>query len=139
MVSHPSDANNGGMETVRVDVRRAMPVTSDLETDLRRAETIAKIMDAQFEIAGVKVGADAIIGLIPVAGDAVSFFIGMYPVMLARKHGLGRIVIGRMLMNLGIDFVLGAVPVVGDFADVLHKANLKNLALLKQAAEKRLR
>ncbi len=127
--------NNIDMETIRVDVRRAQPITTDLASDIKRVEALAKLMDAQFEIGGVKVGADSLIGLIPVAGDAISFVIGLYPVMIARKHGLGRIVVGKMLMNLGIDFVAGAVPVAGDLLDVFVKANMKNLELLKKAAE----
>lgn len=127
------------MQAIPVDVRRVPSARAELDADLARAEMIAKLMDSQFELGKFKFGADAIIGLVPVAGDAISFAIGLYPIFLARKHGLGRVVIGRMLMNLGVDFVVGAVPLVGDVADVFHKANLKNLALLKQAAAKRLR
>lgn len=126
------------MHAIPVDVRRVASSRAELDADMARAEFVAKLMDSQFEIGQFKFGADALVGLIPVAGDAVSFFVGLYPVYLARKHGLGRIVIGRMLMNLGVDFVVGAVPVVGDVADVFHKANLKNLALLKNAVQKRL-
>ena len=124
-------------ETIRVDAHR-VPYTAnpadDLAADLRRAEIFGKLMDAQFEIGGVKVGLDAVIGLIPVAGDAVSALIGLYPLYLARKHGLGKVVMGRMLMNLGVDFLAGSVPVAGDLLDVFVKANLKNVELLKKAA-----
>jgi len=128
-----------GVQAIPVDVRRVPSTALDLEADIARVEVLAKLMDSQFEVAGVKFGADAIVGLVPVLGDAISFGIGLYPVMIARKHGLGRVVIARMIMNLGIDFAAGAVPVVGDAIDLIHKANLKNLALLKAAAEKRLR
>jgi hypothetical protein len=125
------------MEAIPVEVRRTEPTTTNLATDIARAETIAKLMDSQFEIAGIKFGADALIGLIPVAGDAITTIIGMYPLMIARKHNLGGVVIGRMLLNLGIDFAVGSVPLLGDAFDVWSKANLKNVALLKKAAEKR--
>ncbi|MDB5326664.1 MAG: hypothetical protein JWM57_2233 [Phycisphaerales bacterium] len=124
-------------ETIRVEAQR-VPFTSnpaeDLAADLRRAEVFAKLMDSQFDVGGVKVGLDALVGLIPVAGDAVSALIGLYPLYLARKHGLGKIVMGRMLMNLGVDFLAGSVPVAGDLLDVFVKANLKNVELLKKAA-----
>ncbi len=129
--------NNRGMEATPVNVRRVTSVENDLDADLARVEVVAKLMDSQFEIAGIKFGADALIGLIPVAGDAISFGIGLYPILIARKHGLGRVVIGRMMMNLGIDFVVGLVPVVGDVADVVHKANLKNVEVLRKAVAKR--
>ncbi|HEX8322572.1 MAG TPA: DUF4112 domain-containing protein [Tepidisphaeraceae bacterium] len=123
-------------ESVRVKVSRVLPLTSDLGADLARAEAVAKWMDGQFKVAGVPFGFDALIGLVPVAGDAVSFCIGLYPVYIARKHKLGNIVIARMLANLGLDFLAGSVPLAGDVLDVFVKANLKNVALLKKAASK---
>lgn len=127
-------------QAIPVNVRRVSPTSNpadDLAADIQRAEAIAKLMDAQFEIGGVKLGLDSIVGLVPVAGDAISAFIGLYPVYLARKHGLGKVVVGRMLLNLGVDFVAGSVPLAGDVLDVFVKANLKNVALLKKVAEKK--
>jgi hypothetical protein len=111
-------------------------VPLDLETDLRRARQIATLLDAQFEFAGIKFGMDAIVGLIPGVGDFVTTLIGAYPLYVARRHRLGRWVTARMAGNLALDFLLGAVPVLGDVADVAFKANLKNLQLLEKAAEK---
>jgi hypothetical protein len=129
------DEYHSVVETLRVDVRRA--ATSDLETDLEAARLVAQLMDAQFELGKIKFGLDALIGLVPVAGDLVSLGIGMYPIYLARKHNLGRTVILRMWANLATDFAVGLVPLVGDAADVLVKANLKNVALLEHAAGRR--
>lgn len=98
---------------------------------------MAKLLDAQFEIAGIKVGWDAIIGLVPVAGDVATALIGVYPLHVARKHKLGRTVQARMAANLLIDWAVGAIPVVGDLFDIGFKANLKNLKLLEKAAAKR--
>lgn len=120
---------------MRVRVERA-GARSSLEQDLAIARRLAKLMDAKFEVAGLKLGLDSLVGLIPVAGDVVSFGIGMYPVYLARKHGLGKLLVARMLMNLGTDFIVGSVPLVGDVADVFFKANLKNLKLLEDAVTK---
>ncbi len=125
-------------EPQRVNVARAGTAAS-LEQDLAIARRLAKLMDSQFEIAGVKLGLDSLVGLVPVAGDLVSLGIGLYPIFLARKHGLGKLIVTRMLMNLGTDFVVGAVPLVGDVADVFFKANLKNLKLLEDALLKRQR
>ena len=120
-----------------VDVSRVLPSDSDLSTDIARAESIAKLLDAQFVIGGTRFGLNALIDLLPVAGDTVSFVIGLYPVWIAQKHKLGKAVIGRMLLNLGINFGIGLVPVAGDAIDVLLKANIKNVALLKKAAMKK--
>lgn len=110
---------------------------STLEQDIEAARVVARLMDSSFEIGGVKFGLDALIGLIPVAGDAIALGVGLYPILLARKHKLGKLVIARMMGNLGLDFVTGLIPVAGDAFDVLFKANLKNLKLLEDAAAKR--
>ena len=124
------------MEAIRVEARRVPAQPLDLETDIKRAEALAKLMDSQFQIGNIKFGLDTIIGLMPAAGDMATTAIGMYPIYIARKHKLGKAIIGRMIMNLGLDFVVGLVPLVGDAIDIFVKANLKNVALLRKAAEK---
>ena len=119
-----------------VEIARVLPAGSDLSTDIQRAETIAKLLDSQFVIGGTRFGLNALIDLLPVAGDTVSFVIGLYPVWIAQKHKLGKAVIGRMLLNLGMNWGIGLVPIAGDAIDVLLKANMKNVALLKKAAAK---
>jgi hypothetical protein len=123
----------------RVEANRARPVpgVTELEVDLERVRKLATLMDAQFEIAGIKVGWDAIIGLVPVAGDLAAAAIGAYPIHVARKHSLGKLLQARMAGNLLLDWAVGAIPLVGDLFDVGFKANLKNAALLEKAATKR--
>jgi hypothetical protein len=127
------------MSTVAVHVQRREPrqVVLDLEADLQHARTLARLLDSEFEVAGIRFGLDAIAGLVPVIGDTLSLFAGMYPLYLARKHKLGKAVELKMLANLTIDYVGGLIPVAGDVFDVAFKANLKNLALLEKAAAKR--
>jgi hypothetical protein len=122
----------------RVSARRMdRPHVDALQSDLQRAELIANLMDSRFQIGSVKVGLDALIGLIPVAGDVISAGVGLYPVYLAHKHKLGGWTVLKMLANVGADFAIGAVPVVGDAADVLFKAHAKNFKLLQAAASKK--
>lgn len=111
----------------------------ELERDIERVRALARSLDAQFEIAGVRFGWDSIIGLVPIAGDLATAVLGMYPILIARKHGLGRVVGARMVANLAIDWAVGSVPLAGDVFDVMYKAHKKNLALLERAAEKALR
>ena len=126
-----------------VEVQRARPHVPrfvqppDLDADLERVRRLASIMDAQFEIAGVKVGWDAIIGLVPVVGDVATAAIALYPLHIAHKHKLGRWLQTRMAANVALDWAIGAVPLIGDVFDVAFKANLRNLALLERAAKKR--
>lgn len=122
------------MEKVSVEVRR---VELDLEADLRKMRLLAQLFDAQFSVAGVRFGVDSLIGLIPVAGDIVTTIIGTYPIVVARRHKLGKRVQARMATNLLIDFVGGAVPLAGDVFDIYFKSFLKNLALLEEAAARK--
>jgi hypothetical protein len=108
-----------------------------LAADIERVRILATALDSQFEIAGFRFGWDAIIGLVPVAGDVVTGLLGIYPIIVARKHGLSRFVKGRMITNLLLDWAVGAVPLAGDVFDVAFKANMKNLKLLERELEKR--
>lgn len=102
-----------------------------LDTDLRRARQIAKLLDAQFELAGVKFGLEAFLGLVPVVGDTVGALAGLYPLWVANRHKLGKAVQAKMAANLAIEWGGGLVPWVGDFFDVAFKANLRNVKLLE--------
>lgn len=113
---------------------RAEPKILDLDADLKRARFIANLMDAQFEVVGFRFGLDPIIGLVPAVGDAVTAVIALYPLHVARKHGLGKAVITRMAMNVAVDWLAGSVPVIGDLVDAGFKANLMNVELLEKAA-----
>ena len=114
-----------------------MDLNAELEADLKRVRKLATLLDAQFQVAGVKLGWDAILGVVPVVGDVVTALIGAYPLHIAHKHKLGRMVQLRMAKNLLIDLAVGEIPLLGDLFDVGFKANLKNADLLERAAAKR--
>jgi len=99
-----------------------------------RLVTLTRLMDGLFEIplVGRKVGLDAVIGLVPVVGDLVSAGIGLYLVSEARELGASRWLQARMVGNLLLDFLVGAVPVLGDFFDVLMRAHQRNLRMLQR-------
>ena len=124
--------------TVTVEAHRVgtQPRPGELERDIERVRMVARAMDAQFEIGGVKFGWDSIIGLVPVAGDIASALVGLYPILIAKKHNLSKVTRLRMAANFAVDLALGAVPLAGDVFDVAYKANMKNLALLEREAEK---
>ena len=105
-------------------------------TDLGRARTLARLLDAAVGIPGtpLRIGFDAVLGLIPGAGDMVAAALGGYIVLAAVRHGAPRAVVLRMLANIGIDTLLGSVPVLGDVFDVAYKSNLRNAELLERYA-----
>ena len=127
------------MSTIAVEAHRAgtHPRPGELERDVERVRAMARAMDAQFEVAGIKFGWDSIIGLVPIAGDIATAAVGLYPILIARKHGLSKLTRMRMAANFAMDLAVGAVPLAGDVFDLAFKANLKNLALLERELEKR--
>jgi hypothetical protein len=108
-----------------------------LDTDLNRARQIARLLDAQFEVAGVKFGLEAFLGLVPVVGDTLGALAGLYPIWIANRHKLGKAVQAKMAANLAIEWSGGLLPWVGDLFDVAFKANLRNVKLLEAEVAKR--
>src|SRR4028119_2088610 len=83
---------------------------------VRRAVTLARWLDERW--------LDPLIGLVvPEAGDLMTAGVGLYIVAAGIHKGLPAVVIARMLLNLGIDVAIGAVPVLGDLLDFAYKAN----------------
>jgi uncharacterized protein DUF4112 len=78
------------------------------------------------------VGLDALLGLVPVAGDAASAAVSVSIIARSIRYGIPREIITKMLANVLVDLLLGAVPIVGDLADMWFKANERNVALLKE-------
>ena len=94
---------------------------------------MAKLLDIAFILPGTKVryGIDGIIGLIPVIGDIVATALSLWVVREARALGAPWHLTARMLGNVAIQGVVGAVPVAGDAFDVLFRANMRNARLLR--------
>ena len=103
------------------------------ENDLLKLEQLADLMDNRFVIPGtdIRVGLDAILGLIPGIGDTASLAVSGYIVHKARKAGVRPWLLSRMTWNIFIDWLIGLVPLVGDIFDVSIKANKKNVELLR--------
>ena len=100
---------------------------------LKRIKRIAWAVDAAFRIPGTRFrfGLNSLLGLTPAAGDVVLAAVSLYIVNEARKLGLPRETILRMLANVGIETVAGSVPVLGDLFDMGFKANLRNIAIIE--------
>ncbi|TCM58547.1 uncharacterized protein DUF4112 [Rhizobium sp. PP-F2F-G48] len=99
---------------------------------LRRLAKLARIMDTAVGIPGTRFrfGADALLGLVPVIGDASGAIIGLAIVNEARRLGVPKRKLARMLYNLGVDATVGAVPLVGDVFDVYFKAHKRNIRVI---------
>jgi len=109
------------------------------DASMARLEALARLMDGIITIPGtnIRMGLDGIIGLVPVAGDVVSGLISSYLIWEAKQLGAPRWLIARMIGNMAIDSTIGAIPLLGDAFDVMFRANMKNMALLRRHLEKR--
>ena len=81
---------------------------------------------------GYRIGLDGIIGLIPGIGDVITVAIAARIVHLGHKMGMPKALISKMLRNIVLDFLLGAVPLVGDVADFFFKANKRNVKAMEK-------
>ena len=86
------------------------------EESVARLEAVGRLMDGAFVLPGtnIRLGLDAIIGLVPVAGDVISGLVSSYLIWEARQLGAPRWLIARMMANTFLDTTLGVIPLVGD-------------------------
>lgn len=95
-------------------------------------EQMATLLDNKFNIGGFKFGLDPLLNLIPYAGQVVSFTMSMGLVIVMLRNGAGSKVGVKMLLNILQDAILGAIPLIGYAFDFFHKANKKNVRLLRE-------
>ncbi len=110
---------------------------ADRRVALERLDWLANFMDTALVIpgTGIRFGADAIIGLWPVVGDAIGAGISAIIVAEAYRLGAPGHLVARMVANIAIDGFVGSIPLFGDAFDVLWRANRKNVALLREHLE----
>lgn len=100
----------------------------------RRIEAMEQLLERMFVIPGLKkpVGLDVILDILPVAGDIVGAVLGGYLVWEARNLGMSKWQMARMFGNVGIDFLLGSIPVIGAIPDYLFRSNSYNLRIIRK-------
>jgi Domain of unknown function (DUF4112) len=109
---------------------RAKLATDADDPDIRAAEALARWTDDRY--------LDPLLGFVlPGVGDVVGAALGLYVVGVAFRRRLPLVTVARMLLNLGIDALVGAVPILGDLFDVAWKANKRNVRLLRERHEAR--
>ena len=127
---------------IRFDFGNANPF-GDLtrEQRLARLDAVAKLLDIAFIVPGTRIryGIDGIIGLIPVVGDIIATAFSLWLVREARALGAPWHITARMLGNVAVQGVVGAVPVAGDAFDVLFRANMRNVRMLRRWMDRQAR
>jgi hypothetical protein len=112
--------------------------TSRHET-LARLDALARLLDSAVRVPGtnVRVGADALLNLVPGVGTLVAKGLASYLILEARRHGVPTGTLLRMTGNVAVDLAISAVPVIGWFGDAFYRANQRNIALLRAHLERR--
>jgi hypothetical protein len=105
-----------------------------LSGQLKWVERIASVMDDKFRVPGTnfRFGLDPILNLIPFAGDVSGFIVSAALLYVMSKNGVSRKVLILMAINISVDAVVGAIPLLGQISDFYIKANTRNIKLLKE-------
>jgi hypothetical protein len=100
---------------------------------LDHLDDLSRVLDSAFTVPGTRltVGVDAIAGVVPVLGPLVTTGLSGYIVAQAWRHGAPAGTLARMGGNIAVDAVLSSIPVVGFFADMVFKANRRNMMHLR--------
>lgn len=119
-------------------ITRPSPLPTTTADPLARARALARLLDSAARVpgTGIRFGLDPLLGLVPGLGDVAGAVLSAYVVLLGARLGAPRAVVARMVGNVAVDAVVGAVPLLGDAFDVAWKANTRNLALLERALER---
>ncbi len=97
-------------------------------------ETLSRYLDGLFRVPGTgwKFGLDSLIGLIPNVGDMATSLASFYILVAGVRYGVPKITLLRMAFNIGLDYVVGSIPVLGDAFDFFWKSNKQNMDLIRE-------
>src|SRR3954447_16671612 len=116
-------------------LHRAPPavVATRRTPQVERLKLLTRLLDNAFQVPGTQfhIGLAAIVGIIPGIGDAIGAVFSAFIVFQAARLGVSRATLARMMGNVGLDTVVGEIPLLGDLFDAGWKANTKNMALLE--------
>lgn len=100
----------------------------------RRIEFLEQLLERSFTLPVLNrpIGLDFVVGLIPGIGDFITTAMGAYLVWEGRNLGMSKFQLVRMIGNVGVDTLIGAVPLVGDAADLFFRSNTRNLRIIRK-------
>jgi hypothetical protein len=110
----------------------------DPQSIRQRIELMEHMLEKAIVLPGIgrRIGLDAIIGLVPVVGDAITAMMGAWIVWEARNLGMSKWQLTRMATNVGVDTAIGAIPLVGDLFDLAFRSNSRNLKIIRKHLDK---
>jgi hypothetical protein len=136
---HPKDRNRRMVQQVKPEIFPPAAKSLRSRTGAGRRlfadenlDLLAHILDDWFRIPGtsIRFGLDGIIGLVPGLGDVLAGLASCILVVAAWFRGVPYVTLLRMVVNLAIDVVIGAIPILGDAFDIAWKANRRNYELM---------
>jgi hypothetical protein len=99
---------------------------------LRRMRFLSRLLDNSIPLpGGYRIGFDPIIGLAPGVGDLIASLLSLWLVYDAAILGLPKRILSRMILNIALETLIGAFPVLGDLLDAVWKANARNMELVE--------
>jgi len=106
----------------------------EIPPKLTLLNSLTEILDNRFRIPGtdIRFGLDFLIGLVPYAGDIISFLLSGGLVLAMVRHGASGMVVAKMLGNIVLDTTVGSIPIIGDLFDLQYKSNRRNYLLLQE-------
>jgi Domain of unknown function (DUF4112) len=115
-------------------VPQGLPLGTDPASVRRRIEALERLLDRAFIVPVLNrpIGLDAIVGLVPVAGDTIGAAMGLYLLWEARNVGMSKWQMTRMAGTVGFDWLLGSVPLAGDVFDFFYQSNSRNLKRIRR-------
>jgi hypothetical protein len=124
---------------VVVHIPEVIEPDEKLPRDLVTLRRFAYLLDEAVAIPGTRkrIGLDAAVGLIPGVGDVIGGIMSALIVVAALRHRVPMRKIGRMIVNILIDVVIGEIPIVGDFFDFMFEENMMNTRILMTYRDRR--
>jgi hypothetical protein len=121
------------LASANAGLKRNEPRAVEVEESL---ENLSRYLDGLFRIPGVgwKFGLDSLVGLIPGVGDTATTLVSFYILAAGVRYRVPKITLLRMALNIAIDYIVGAIPFLGDAFDFVWKSNQKNMDLIRQRA-----
>ncbi len=109
--------------------------SSAVDPRLKHIRWLSRWLDSSIQIPGtnLRIGFDALIGLIPGIGDALGAALSSYIIILALSLNISAWTLTRMVINVLIEAIIGAIPILGDVFDAVWKANEKNRRLVEES------
>lgn len=126
-----------GTELSRVETKREAVRRGAANAEVERSlEQLSRWMDGLFRVPGTgwRFGLDALVGLVPGVGDLATTAVSLYILASGVRYRVPKVTLLRMGMNVAVDYLLGAVPVIGDLFDAFWKSNQMNVELLRKRA-----